>query len=845
MYKILSVGEGRSFECALHFAVVDKNLTCPTLYAASFVGYPSAAWAIDAAIKTGSTVVIDTERAAECYPASGLRTLQKKVGAYYHILVLPSTCFGTDESFRTVVLAWDGDIKTAVGRYLAKKFSLPWEWVEEYYELFFKIELRVIADSEFPRPVPTHAAVVMHPYWRNENLTQPRVDDLISEALKNGRLKIPPSLVRGTYSEGMTLQEYLKANAGVFARQVSQVKPLHDPADGEVLNPAIAMDRIPYPAQAHAIAGLVKLLKKQKTAILCGDMGTGKSIVALGVANVLKDELYKNKGMSVVLTTPGVVVPKWFEQEIRATLPDAKMVKIGSLAEAEKNGNGVPVVTAAQYLSKVRAGHKPEGLEFLVMSIDRAKLGPPSWWCSALWKVSRDPAYFKIKAWHCPDCSKVLTKVMCGEKVPLAWDDFVESPKISDGLYNAAGYLKKSAKIKFKQKPPVRKCPECGAILLRPALKSRGETNQSPRWYAALVLKKLKKYFDLYIADEVHQTKAENSGRGFAFAELVKASKRTLCLTGTLVNGMSTSIKEILWRTDPEALIRKGFDHRTGMVGWASRYGVLERVTRIRETDDGIHTRRRRYQNVTVKEKPGISPELAADHLLHQAVFMELPDIGLPLVKIKEVPVFVSLDEEHLAEYKKFHNSLRETCINAYKNGNKGAFAKFIPSTINAVDRSDAGLTVEVDGMKCCFPAFGEDYYNAKERKLLQIIQENLAEGRGCFVYCNYTDRYDVHRRVEKVLKDHGIESAVLESYVSQEERVGWLAEQARKGTKVIICNMRLVETGLDLLPWPTLIFYQLSYDINTVRQASRRAWRIGQTREWCALFLHNSGSNA
>ncbi|MGB9846821.1 MAG: helicase-related protein, partial [Desulfotomaculales bacterium] len=439
---------------------------------------------------------------------------------------------------------------------------------------------------------------------------------------------------------------------------------------------------------------------------------------------------------------------------------------------------------------------------------------------------------------------KMLTKTVFNEKLPVAWDDFVANPaKPEDGLYNAAGYLKEPTKVKFKQKPPLRKCPECGAALLRPALKSRGETNQSPRWYAALILKKLKKHFDLYIADEVHQTKAEDSGRGFAFAELVKASKRTLCLTGTLVNGMSTSIKEILWRTDPGALIEKGFNHKTGMVGWASRYGVLEKITKIREYDDGIHTRRRRYQNVTVREKPGISPELAADHLLHQAVFIELPDIGLPLVKIKEVPVFVALDEKHYKEYKKFHENLHEICKEAYRNGSKGAFAKFIPSTINAVDRADAGLVVEVDNLICEFPAFGGNYYSAKERKLVQLIKENLAEGRGCFVYCNYTDRYGVHRRVEKVLKDHGIESAVLESHVSQEERVSWLADQAKKGTKVIICNMRLVETGLDLLPWPTLIFYQLSYDINTVRQASRRAWRIGQTRECRIYYLVADGT--
>ncbi len=133
-------------------------------------------------------------------------------------------------------------------------------------------------------------------------------------------------------------------------------------------------------------------------------------------------------------------------------------------------------------------------------------------------------------------------------------------------------------------------------------------------------------------------------------------------------------------------------------------------------------------------------------------------------------------------------------------------------------------------------PALPEDYYHAKERKLVRLVRENLAEDRGVVIYCNYTNFYGVHRRVEEVLKAHGIEAHILESHVSPEKRVEWLARKEEEGAKVIICNMRLVETGLDLLPWQTIIFYQMSYNINTIRQASRRAWRIGQTRE-CRIY--------
>jgi hypothetical protein len=836
MYKIITKGEGRNFECALQFAIINEN----ALYGASFVGFPSAAWAVDAALCSQNHINIETNEKSYVLWSGALRHFERKVGRFNHILVLPK--FNENDPSRVIVIDWEGNIKQAVGRYMAKKFHLPAEWVPDYYDVFRKESLTVIFDPELGGPIPTGAVRLFGGHAGN--LMQEDVDEIISKALRNGKLKIPPSDIRGSYESGVSLQEYLKLNAHVFATQVAAVKPLHDPADKELLNPAIVMDRIPYPSQAHTIAGCAKLLKKQKTAILCGDMGTGKSIIALGVVNVLHS-LRKDKGMSVVLTSPGMVVPKWFEHEIKTTLPDAGLIKISSLSEAEKhfrktNGD-IPVMTAAQYLTKVRAGYKPEGLEFVVLSIDRAKLGPSCWYFSGLWK--RIAGSKDEKAWHCPDCGKVLMTTIDKAVIPYRWQDFVESPELPEGIFTAPGTLRKGEKIKWKQKPPIRKCPHCGTVLMRPALKSRGETNQAPRWYAALILKKLRKHFDLYIADEVHQTKAENSGRGFAFAELVKASKKVLCLTGTLVNGMSTSIKEILWRTNSRALLDEGFDHKTGVVTWASRYGVLEKVIKVQNGDDGINTRRRRYQERQPREKPGISPELAANHLLHHTVFLELPDIGLPLVKLKEIPVIVNLDDGHYDQYKIFHERLREACIKAYNAGNKGAFARFIPATINAVDRADAGIVVGMKSGVYEFPAQGKDYYNAKERKLVEIVRENLQENRGCFVYCNYTDRYDVHRRVQEVLKAHGIDSAVLESNVSQEERVGWLAEQAHKGTKVIVCNMCLVETGLDLLYWPTLIFYQLNYNINTVRQASRRAWRIGQTKECRVYYMVADGT--
>ena len=59
----------------------------------------------------------------------------------------------------------------------------------------------------------------------------------------------------------------------------------------------------------------------------------------------------------------------------------------------------------------------------------------------------------------------------------------------------------------------------------------------------------------------------------------------------------------------------------------------------------------------------------------------------------------------------------------------------------------------------------------------------------------------------------------------------------------------QLAEAGLDLFDkggsynFPTLIFYQTGYNLFTMRQASRRAWRIGQRRDCKVIYLYYGGT--
>ncbi len=60
----------------------------------------------------------------------------------------------------------------------------------------------------------------------------------------------------------------------------------------------------------------------------------------------------------------------------------------------------------------------------------------------------------------------------------------------------------------------------------------------------------------------------------------------------------------------------------------------------------------------------------------------------------------------------------------------------------------------------------------------------------------------------------------------------------ANSATDVMICHPRLVQTGLDLIDSPTLVWFETDYSVYVSRQASRRSWRIGQTRPVKVVFM-------
>lgn len=68
--------------------------------------------------------------------------------------------------------------------------------------------------------------------------------------------------------------------------------------------------------------------------------------------------------------------------------------------------------------------------------------------------------------------------------------------------------------------------------------------------------------------------------------------------------------------------------------------------------------------------------------------------------------------------------------------------------------------------------------------------------------------------------------------------RGAWFAARERDGTHVVLCHPGLVETGMNLIAWPEIVFAEPTYSLYRAMQARKRAMRPTQTRPCRVTWL-------
>jgi len=613
-----------------------------------------------------------------------------------------------------------------------------------------------------------------------------------------------------TYQEDLA-REVLRRMPPVY----DLTAPLRDPEVARLL-------RQPFRAQYHAAKALAHHLEAAKAGFLVAEPSAGKTMAALTAAALLH-------ATRVLVIGPSHLMPKW-RREIQSTIRGARVFDLQRIRDL------APIMAYA---------HTPLRPVFVLLARDQAKLGAP-------WRHAARPSYLRTVEPSSVAVPRRVPIVRGAEASALLQTEPDGSPTIGFAcprcgmvLHDAptpeeaarGGKVRPWTAEDFADIP--RACPGCGERLVQQH-RLRGST-RGVFPLARYLARRYRGAFDLVILDELHQFKGRDTGQGMMLSELEHVGRRTLALTATLMSGRASSLFYLLHRTAPDFRDAWGYDDETR---FARTYGLHE-VTHFREQAEHgtvtAHGKRSKAKTVRthVRELPGVSP-LILRHVLDRTVVFHLSDLGVDLPPYRELAVEVALSQDQRDAYTRFLGDLQEHLAHGYRRRALrflGASLQALLAWPDAPWRGDAIVEPTTEAVLATLPALPEDRLYPKEEQLISLCRASQADGRRTLCYCTHTQTRDITRRLQRLLSAHGLRADTLTSAVSGRRREAWIDRHA-PGLDVLLVHPKLVGEGLDLIQFPDVIWMEPEYSTYTVRQASRRTWRIGQTQPVTVRFL-------
>ncbi|MFC5402348.1 hypothetical protein [Cohnella soli] len=662
--------------------------------------------------------------------------------------------------------------------------------------------------------------------------------------------------------------------ADLIRRLDEEYVPLHHPGRDEPLDILDHLKRPLFSAQAHVVTALFKGYQKNRNQLLVGMMGTGKTAMSVAmffalISQQLSDWL--NGVGRVIYMVPNHLIKKT-KREVGILL-DKRVFEVTFLED---------YVDVIKLRDSRKMESKPKKIEVYIIARDTAKLGyiyePAATWVDRTYnkryirhgeEVTTSRTAFQ--GWKCPCCGGQLMKLEEGSIVPLEKSDFFNKhgkpARRNDNLI-----CSNKVRLYKNSDPEKDDYRVCGAPLWQAKNKDRRSFSGEQRPPGGVAPRKvspadlLKRYFknkfDLAIGDECHELTG-GSAQAHAFHVLMQCSKHALAMTGTLMNGYASNLFELFYRMFPNRLKENGF--KWGDVGrWVDLYGVREKVTKIRKSDK-LNSSSNGKPRVSIKEMPAAAPQLFTDMLSDVACFIQMSDMFEVLPELTEGPMFVPLahDRKMIAcetsimrrpgTKRRPSKGMRLVAPSWYLERNLASVEDRLRDAVMA--ELECGQSVLMGSLLSTLlsypdvpfnfqgvyhPDTGEEIVSPdyrlsdrviypKEVELIKFVRERVKAGRKVGVYATFTGKLGTLQRLQMLLEERGFKTAVLESDIEGPEREEWISQREKEGCQVLLTNPILVSTGLDLLGFPSLFFYQTGYRLSIVRQASRRHWRIGQ----------------
>lgn len=676
------------------------------------------------------------------------------------------------------------------------------------------------------------------------------IEAVINEGLKTGAIVIPNAAAGADFHEVNTVSQYLNRFGVTIADRIkNSFHPLFDPANEDICERLKAINAnlkqnvgySLYPAQLAVAEAVKRRLDRSKVAVIVAECGSGKTKIG-SVALAAHQE--GRKCFNAVLC-PSHVTKKWV-REIEETLPDTKAAVVYSITDLkrvyEDYQNGEKSVYVILSKERARDGYmkKPAAV---YSKIRKAYVCP---WCNEViemelkedgcsYKVNADQFFFKKENnqnHKCERCGGVLwTALNPNDKrsgsnlwVKIGGYGFVYRPF-------AHRHLEKTKDLKVLSRiQEIISSPD-KAFIAKGAYERYSMSSYIARYMKV----------DGFLADELHQFKGD-SGQGNAMEVLVGCAKSVIGMTATLVNGYSSGMFYLLYRITPH-LMQVDNKPYSNPQAFNNEYGVTERTYRVDSAEDESDynaNSRSQKRLVSEKQKPGVSPLVYSRFLIDCAVFLSLNDMGKNLPDYEEIPVELNLREDVEEEYKNIMKSFRDSTKPGTKNGRR-LMSKYLSLLTTYSDQPYNAEPIfepgEEEPLIVPKDLSNIDECNEKDIAVLDIVKRKVESGGRVLIYTSWV-KIDTQEKLTKLLEQEGYRVAVLEQRVSPEKREAWIEKQLEKGIDVLITNPSIVETGLDLNAFTTLIFYNIAYNLFTFRQASRRSWRINQTAPRVEVYI-------
>ena len=595
-------------------------------------------------------------------------------------------------------------------------------------------------------------------------------------------------------------------------RLKNNIKVLYDKNN---INPKIFEGKLkPFDGQVPVIQAGLEVLKRDRFVYLAAQMGVGKTLIATKINHC---HLYQNKQNYITLiVTPAITLTQW-KDEIRNSIKDKVNIHIikkttdfiNIYNKSEMKFDKPTYFLVGKETFKLDSKKAP-GINIKTREI-KFKKEVMNYSYNYSYPIIKEVKE-KITIACCPDCGVPLkNELRKKEDVFFTEKDFIGNPKKSN-----------------------YKCSNCDAVLWQ----SVYDKTKKSSLIRFIKVKNI--HFDSVIVDEAHKDRNGESIIGNSTRTLFNYAKKILLLSGSSNNGYSSSLHNLLLGLIPNKLKA---NEVIEMERFIKTYGTLMAVSKKK---DGEYYRsgRSEIKDSDYKEIEGINPIVFSKYLVENYIFSTLDDLEKDLPELIEIYIPISQSEEMKFNERRLWDDIRSTnAFNAkmYENS-------IIKHYINNPFVWNSIPIVKNEMEHLIQPKCIDDCVLPKEEKLLEIVKQEISEGRKCCIYVDFTNGGEymqgktISKRIELLLTKNNIKCFILKTSIATYDRKE-LLDKKKDSFDVLITNAKLVECGLNLTYIQSYINYMPSYMYETIVQSNRRGYRANSTLENRIYHLYYKNS--